>query len=165
MTPLVLLFIGLSVKFKRQLVVQILSLLFLRAGLALCLSCLLIYIAGISSTSEILFVSAFSLSACSFWPFAHIASISVREKEIPKNQKTFDTDYSIAILAFSLPISVALILLIFSTQQILIANNNLFFFGTLLLFIAILPPAYTYLKRVSLYFPSIKESKRTNISK
>ena len=104
----------------------------------------LLGIAGITAPTEILFISTFALSACSFWPFAHIATICAKEEHLPKGKKTFDYDFAIAILAFSLPISVSLILGIFSFQDLFLADYNLLVFASILLGLALLP--YLYLK-------------------
>ena len=151
MTPLVLLFIGLSVKFQRRLVFQTISLLFLRAALTLYLVIVLIAVSGITVPAEILFIITFALSACSFWPFAHIATINSKEDTLPKDRKTFDLDFAIAMLAFSLPISVGLILSVFSAQTFILADNNLFLLATTLLVLAFLPHLFVKRKAISFW--------------
>lgn len=160
MTPLVLVFIGLAVKFQRQLILEIVSLLFLRAALALFLVGIFIYIGGLSVPGEMLFIITFALSACSFWPFAHIAAISTKEESLPAHQRTFDTDYAIAILAFSLPISVSLILGVFSAQTFVLADNHLFWLATVLLVLAFIPQLILKWKELPELFskPSSKPS-------
>jgi len=110
MTPLILLFIGLSLRVSRKDVSFILQLLLWRSGLALVLSGLLILIlpSDISTISKILII-IFPQSACSFWPFAHMSAIHSLEKGKAIDQ-TFDLTFSLNLLAFSLPLSTMIIL-------------------------------------------------------
>ncbi|WP_268224773.1 AEC family transporter [Sinomicrobium oceani] len=113
MTPLVLLFIGLAIKIRKAQFRIILSLLFTRAGVSLLpvvLGCMLFRV----SPEDVLLAVAFVLSSCSFWPFVHISGISQAEIRDSGREKTFDSDFALAILAFSLPISTLLILGILS---------------------------------------------------
>lgn len=110
MTPLVLLFIGLAVKIKRRQFFQIFSLLCTRAGLVLLISGVFVMILGIQAQNEILLTMAFGLSACSFWPYAHIAAVDGLEMDDKPKKKTFNNDFGIAILALSFPLSTILIL-------------------------------------------------------
>lgn len=110
MTPLVLLFIGLAVNIKRKQVLQIFGLLAMRAGIVFLLSGLFVMFTGFEDQQDILLLLAFGLSACSFWPFAHISSVDGLEKEMVPQKKTFNTNYAISILALSFPLSTLLIL-------------------------------------------------------
>jgi len=114
MTPLVLLFIGLSVKIKKRQFAQIISLLLLRAGIVVLLGIGLISLANITIAQDRLLLLAFGLSACSFWPFAHIAAVDAQEKRVLNFRKTFNQNFAINILAISFPLSVVLILGILS---------------------------------------------------
>ncbi|WP_189319385.1 AEC family transporter [Leeuwenhoekiella nanhaiensis] len=115
MTPLVLLFIGLSVSVKRNQFLQILSLLLIRAGIVILFALAVCYLGNISIAQDRLLLLAFGLSACSFWPFAHIAAVASQEKELNNLRKTFNQNYAINILAISFPLSVLLILGILAT--------------------------------------------------
>lgn len=112
MTPLVLFFIGLAVKLKKESLWPILNILLIRAGITLLISTALILVAGISNETTILLMIVFPLSSCSFWPFAHLSIFSKKEKG---SVKTFDPEYAILVLALSLPISTMLILGILSS--------------------------------------------------
>ena len=114
MTPLVLLFIGLSVSVKRNQFLQILSLLLVRAGIVTFFVLIVCYLGSISILEDRLLFLSFGLSACSFWPFAHIAAVAAQEKELNGLRKTFNQNYAINILAISFPLSVILILGILS---------------------------------------------------
>ena len=139
MTPLVLLFIGLSVKINFQQVKEILGMLLLRAGLVIFASALLIWLTGITLAADRLLILAFSLSACSFWPFAHIVAVGSKElNRKSEKESTFNATYAVNILALSFPLSIILILGMFSIGEeivylpILFAiSAGLFFLGTL----------------------------------
>lgn len=147
MTPLVLLFIGLAVKIKREQFIQIFSLLMLRASIAVFAVLGIISLLDISVGKDILFMIAFSLSACSFWPFAHISSISSMEKHINIEKRTFDIDIALSILALSLPISVLLILVILSTDDTFTNTTNISIIGFSLLAIGSIYPISILLKK------------------
>ena len=110
MTPLILLFIGLSFKVSREDISFILQLLLWRSGIGLVLSGILIFIlpSNISTISKIL-ILIFPQSACSFWPYAHMSAIHSLDKE-NENDQSFDLTFSLNLLAFSLPISTIIIL-------------------------------------------------------
>lgn len=118
MTPLVLLFIGLAVKIKKQQIYKIFSLLFLRAGFVSIFSGIFILVVNISIQQDILLLLSFGLSACSFWPFSHIAVVGSQEMNIKKKQKTFNASFGVNILALSFPISTILILGILSSGSL-----------------------------------------------
>jgi hypothetical protein len=150
MTPLVLLFIGVSVLLKRKQIQSILSLLMMRAGLSLILSGLFLSIVSLPSESAILLAVVFPLSSCSFWPFAHMSAI--RQMEVNENlpTKTFDLDLGINILAVSLPFSTLLILGIFSVGDYFATPVPVVALGSALLFIPLLVKAIAYLKGMNL---------------
>ncbi|SFZ91574.1 hypothetical protein SAMN05428642_102144 [Flaviramulus basaltis] len=147
MTPLVLLFIGLAVKIKRKQFFQIFSLLMLRASIAIFAVLAIISLLDISIAKDILFMLAFSLSACSFWPFAHISSISSMEKDINIEKRTFDIDTALSILALSLPISVLLILGILSAHDTFTNSTNIFIIAFSLLILGSIYPITRLLKK------------------
>lgn len=117
MTPLVLLFIGISMKLTRQQAKVILSFLFLRSGIAFLLSSALLYFLPPQPVEIALLIVVFPQSACSFWPFAHMASVSELERrsDIPGKDQIFDLEFAMNILACSLPFSVMLILTVYSS--------------------------------------------------
>ncbi|MBW1297854.1 AEC family transporter [Aquimarina litoralis] len=110
MTPLVMIFIGLSVKIRKDQFIKIVSVLILRAGIVLLISAGIVGVMGITIREEILWLVSFTLSACSFWPYAHIASISEKEKEELDGKKTFRNGLAINVLAISFPLSTVMIM-------------------------------------------------------
>lgn len=133
MTPLVLLFIGLAVKIKRKQFFQIFSLLCTRAGLVLLISGIFVTLTGIEARNEILLTIAFGLSACSFWPYAHIAAVDSMEMDKKSKKKTFSSDFGVAILALSFPLSTMLILATLNSGSFFVNPFNIFMIAVVLL--------------------------------
>ncbi|WP_159946333.1 AEC family transporter [Polaribacter septentrionalilitoris] len=140
MTPLVLIFIGLAVKIKKRQFFQLFSLLLLRAGFTLIFIGGIIFFADINIKKDILVMIAFSLSACSFWPFAHISAVNFKEKKENTSDKTFDANFALSILALSLPISVILILGILTAGNTFTEIKNLLILGGVLFSIGLVYP-------------------------
>lgn len=115
MTPLVLLFIGLAVSIKKGQFQKIFSILVLRAGIVLGICSIFMLCFGITAAANRLLLLAFSLSACSFWPFAHLSAVNIKEKG--KTDKTFNNTMAINILALSFPFSILLILAMFTVGE------------------------------------------------
>lgn len=139
MTPLVLLFIGIAVKIKKEDMLMILQILCWRSGFAFLISGLFLYfLPSTLPTFLCLLVVAFPQSACSFWPYAHMTAIETLELDQPE-VKTFDLSLGLNILAFSLPFSTLVILTICSSGQFFAEPTTIL--GTAVIFIggALLP--------------------------
>ncbi|WP_332914257.1 permease [Algoriphagus boritolerans] len=161
MTPLILLFIGLSVILKRKQIQSIISLLMLRAGISLLLSGALISLFSFSSTTAILLAVVFPLSSCSFWPFAHMSAVrqleSVTENGNPS--RTFDLELGINILAVSLPFSTLIILSIFSAGDYFTNPVHVLAFGALLLLIPFISKVISWMKTLDFSIDLPKKSR------
>ena len=157
MTPLVLLFIGLAVNIKRKQLFKLLSLLFLRAGVVAVLVGTFILLGNISVQNDILALLAFGLSACSFWPFSHIAVVEAQEKEIEKKQRTFSSKFAVNILALSFPLSTILIMAILSSGNLFSNAVPVFILGAVLLLFGCLP---FLMKRIRI-LRKVSERKKT----
>lgn len=140
MTPLVLLFIGLAVKIKRKQFFQIFSLLCTRAGLILLISWAFVMVTGLEAQKEILLIMAFGLSACSFWPYAHIAAVDSMEMDKKSKQRTFSGDFGVAILALSFPLSTMLILATLNSGSFFVNPFNILMTAMLLLVVGLAFP-------------------------
>ena len=145
MTPLVLLFIGLSVKIKKRQFAQIISLLLLRAGIVVLLGIGLISLANITIAQDRLLLLAFGLSACSFWLFAHIAAVDAQEKRVLNFRKTFNQNFAINILAISFPLSVVLILGILSAGTLFANIDTMLLLATALITGGLVYPGFMLL--------------------
>lgn len=153
MTPLVLLFIGLAVKIKRKQFVQVFSLLSLRAGLVFFICGVFVLITGVKTSNDILLLLAFGLSACSFWPYAHISSVDSLETDANTKKKTFDNNYAISILALSFPLSTLLILGVLNSGELFTKTPYIFSVSAVLCVIGLISPVWSFLRK------SIKEHK------
>lgn len=138
MTPLVLLFIGLAVRIKRKQFFQIFSMLILRAGFVFLLCGIFVVVTGMQTMNHILLILAFGSSACSFWPYAHIASVESLEKETER--KTFQSNFAINILALSFPLSTVLVLGILNSGTMFSAPFPIFLMAILLILLGLLLP-------------------------
>ncbi|SDQ11556.1 permease [Flagellimonas zhangzhouensis] len=147
MTPLVLLFIGLAVKIKKKQFFQIFSLLSIRAGLVLLLSGIFVAATGIDARNDILLTIAFGLSACSFWPYAHIATVDSMEMDKKPKNKTFSSDFGVAILALSFPLSTMLILATLNSGSFFVNPFNIFMVAFALLGIGVVIPLVSGVKK------------------
>ena len=117
MTPLILLFIGLSVKLTWSQAKTIFSFLFFRSGIAFAISGLVLYFFPVTDNAMILLIVVFPQSACSFWPYAHMAAVGQIESKLTTDirEKTFDQDFAMNVLACSMPFSVLLIMIVYSS--------------------------------------------------
>jgi len=156
MTPLVLLFIGLAVKIKRNQFFQIFSLLVLRAGVVFLIAGLVVLMSGLQIANDILLLLAFGLSACSFWPYAHISAVDALESNTGGEVKTFDSNYAISVLALSFPLSTVLILGVLNSGQLLTNVQNIFLVSLICCAIGCIRPIK---KAVWMYFESRKLQK------
>lgn len=152
MTPLVLLFIGISMKLTRQQAKVILSFLFFRSGIAFLFSSMLLLTLPTQNSAIVLLIVVFPQSACSFWPFAHMASVSEleRKSDVAGKNRIFDLEFAMNILACSLPFSVILILGMYAAGTFFTNVANTFISSAVcLLFAAI--PALTKARFFKLY--------------
>lgn len=141
MTPLVLLFIGISMKLTKQQAKVILSFLFFRSGVAFLLSSMLLLVLPVQQAAIALLIVVFPQSACSFWPFAHMATVAdlERKAEVHEKKSIFDLEFAMNILACSLPFSVVLILSVYSFGTFFTNVWNTFICGGISLLIAGIP--------------------------
>tara|TARA_A100001015_G_C15037744_1_gene737425 strand:- start:2722 stop:3864 length:1143 start_codon:yes stop_codon:yes gene_type:complete len=116
LTPLVLIFIGLSIIFAKEALKEIIPVLFIRAGICLFFTISAVNFFGMSSGDDILFYLSLSLSSVSFWPFAHMTLIDEVEKDAKIKNRTFDIGFGLNFLAYSLPFSTILILSLISQR-------------------------------------------------
>ncbi|PTB96205.1 permease [Marivirga lumbricoides] len=139
MTPLVLLFIGMAVKINWKEFNLIFFLLSWRAGIAFCLSAIIVFLMPALSPSLILLLIVFPQSSCSFWPFAHMTAINNMEEHTPPKNKTFNTHFGLSVLACSLPFSTLLILCVFSFQSFFINPIYCLYVGVAMLIVSLFP--------------------------
>lgn len=162
MTPLVLIYIGLAVQFKGGKIKLVSSILFFRAGITLLFSLAVIKIFNIDDENLVLLAIVLPLSSCSFWPFAHISSINLKEEnlEILKEKRTFDMNLAVLILAFSLLFSTILIMGILASGTVFANFLPILILSSILIILGIAPHIIAKLKasKSASNQPSIYES-------
>lgn len=167
MTPMVLLFIGMAVKFQRSEMAMIFKLLSFRAGLAFLLSALLLTLVPAATPAAILLAIVFPQSACSFWPFAHMSAVSALESDdaVKDGKKgpesTFQLDLALNMLALSLPFSTIIILSIFSLNEFFLTTWHTALVGLGFLVLAAVPGLYARL--IPKPAPSVETGAKINI--
>lgn len=140
MTPMVLLFIGISIKFSWQQFKAIFSFVFFRSAIAFLISGLVLIFFPVNDLATALLIVVFPQSACSFWPYAHMSVVNEMEsKDSEVRTKTFDLDFAMNVLACSMPFSVLMIMLIYSSGGFFAAPSHLFVAVGALLVMASLP--------------------------
>ena len=139
MTPLVLIFIGVAVKVNKSNLLFLIQILCWRSGIGFLMSAILLIFLPPSLPVAILVLAVvFPQSACSFWPFAHMTAVETLEHDQPALQ-TFDLNLALNILAFSLPFSTIIILIVCSSGAFFIDTSVLFSCGLALLVVAVVP--------------------------
>jgi predicted permease len=138
MTPMVLLFIGISIKLTLHQVRTIFSFLFFRSAIAFVVSGVLLLILPINDLATALLLVVFPQSACSFWPYAHMASVNELSRAQP-GKKVFDLDFAMNVLACSMPFSVVLILGIYAAGDFFAGPSTIFSFAGIFLLFAMVP--------------------------
>ena len=144
MAPLILLFIGLAVKVTRKEFSLVFKALIWRSGLLFVISALILFIVPQLSIAMTLLVVVFPQSSCSFWPFAHMSTISAKENP---GTKTFDLNLALSTLAISLPFSTVIILGAFSFQSVFINPVILLTAGLVMVIMTSLVPLIAYFRK------------------
>ena len=140
MTPLVLLFIGISVKLNWQQIKTIFSLLFVRSSIAFLISAVLLLLLPTQDVGIALLIVIFPQSACSFWPYAHISVVNALEEVNTKPAtNTFDVEFAMNVLACSLPFSTVLILGICTAGDFFAAPVSVLGIGAVFAAVALIP--------------------------
>ncbi len=160
MTPLVLIFIGVAVKVNKSNLLFLIQVLCWRSGVAFLISSVLLFLLPATLPLTVLLLAVvFPQSACSFWSFAHMTAVETLEHDQPEIQ-TFDLNLALNVLAFSLPFSTIVILIICSSGAFFANTMTLAFCGMFLLAVALVP----FLLKARSSF-SIKEKVNTSLKK
>lgn len=133
MTPLILLFIGISIKFNWSQFKTIFAFLFLRSSIAFAISGSLLVFLNVNDLATALLIVVFPQSACSFWPFSHMAAVTALERKSTLPGRTFDLEFAMNVLACSMPFSVILILTTYATGSFFGSATNVFIMAALFL--------------------------------
>ncbi len=149
MTPIVLLFIGMAIRFERREMALIVRALAFRAGVALLLSAGLLYLGPDLTPALALLAVVFPQSAVSFWPFAHLSAVEGMGKD--GSAGVFAPDLALNVLACSLPFSTVVILGILSCGDFFAQPSSTAALGLALL---ALPLLYAWRRARALPHPS-----------
>ena len=117
MVSLVLIFIGMAVRINFSDFRFILKLLVWRSGAAFLFSGICLLVVPALTPAMALLLVVLPQSSCSFWPYAHMSAVSKLEDEGGQTRPSFDLNLSIAVLACSLPFSVAVIMSVFHFRE------------------------------------------------
>ncbi len=124
-TPLILIFVGLSLKFDVGQIKRIFMILLFRSGVGFLFSAAMITIL-VSPSSPVVSSLPFALllavtpqAGCSLWPLMHATRVNA---EI---QPTFDTNFILALLTISFPFSIGVILMIFASGSFFVHPRHL----------------------------------------
>ncbi len=131
MTPIVLLFIGMAVRFERREMALIIRVLAFRSGVGLLISGLaMLFLPALAPAFALLLV-IFPQSAVSFWPFAHMSAVAALRKE--GEPAVFNIDLALNVLACSLPFSTVVILGVLSCGEYFAQPYSVLLLGSAML--------------------------------
>jgi hypothetical protein len=137
MTPLILLFIGISMKLTWAQFRTIFTFLFFRSSVAFALSGVMLLLLPVPDIGAALLIVVFPQSACSFWPFSHMAAVTALEQKSTFPGRTFDLEFAMNVLACSMPFSVILILTVYTTGSFFAEPSNILITSAAFLAIAV----------------------------
>jgi malate permease and related proteins len=125
-TPLILIFIGLSIKSKSIAIGRVLLVLLLRTGIGFILSISAILLMKPTSPDIIMLLVAMPQASCSLWPLLHAFQIN---EHMATKPTLFDTEFGANFIAISFPFSCLVLLVTFCGSHWLIflsqSNPNL----------------------------------------
>lgn len=126
-TPLILFYVGISLKLKSLQLGTILMVLLARTGAGFLLSAVALSL--IHPNSEItLLLIALPQASCSLWSLLHGTRINQQSSE-KGQQLFFDTEFATALLAMSFPFSIAVLLVVFSSGSFFSSSFHLALVG------------------------------------
>lgn len=144
MTPIVLLFIGMAVRFERREMALILRVLAFRSGVAFFVSGIALLLLPAMAPAMVLLLVIFPQSAVSFWPFAHMSAVEGMRTET--DQPVFNVDLALNVLACSLPFATVVILTVLSCGEFFTSPLTVLSLGAVLL---IFPAIFVLRNRTS----------------
>tara|TARA_A100000164_G_scaffold273175_1_gene245154 strand:+ start:76 stop:1158 length:1083 start_codon:yes stop_codon:yes gene_type:complete len=145
LTPIVLIFIGLSLVINKKSIAEIIPILFLRAGLSLFLVNSILLVFGRHSTNDSILYFILALSSASFWPISHMTFINALEKNLGLKNNTFDIKFALKFLAYSLPFSTITILILMTKDEFLRNTNYLFLISLLFILFGVSIKKYFFI--------------------
>lgn len=137
-TPLILFYVGISLKLESLQFGTILMVLLARAGVGFLLSAATIALLHPANEIVMLMI-ALPQASCSLWPLLHATRINQQDVG-ESRQLFFDTEFATSLLAMSFPFSIFVLLMIFSSGNFfqspihlgMVGSASLGIFGVLL---------------------------------
>jgi len=113
-TPLILVYVGLSLNLKKLQLGTLMLVLVARAGVGFLISAAAIALLKPESVEAIALFVSLPQASCSLWPLLHATVINQRS---PSKSETsfFDVDFATALLALSFPFSIMVLLIVFAS--------------------------------------------------
>ncbi|MBW4539474.1 MAG: hypothetical protein KME43_10080 [Myxacorys chilensis ATA2-1-KO14] len=127
-TPLILFYVGISLKLESLQFGTILMVLLARAGVGFLFSGAAIALLRPAAEVTMLLV-ALPQASCSLWPLIHATRINQQNSE-ENHQLFFDTEFATALLAMSFPFSIFVLLVVFSSGCFFNSSMHLTFVGS-----------------------------------
>ncbi len=147
MVPMILLFIGLSVRIGLSEFGKVIQLLTWRSGMAFLISGIALMVIPDLALPMALLLIVFPQSSCSFWPYAHMCTVANMEEKDSQEKPTFDQDVAINMLACSLPFSTCVIVAIFYIGEPIAHSLYILTIGIVMIAITVIPKLAAALKQ------------------
>ncbi|NEP35511.1 MULTISPECIES: hypothetical protein [unclassified Moorena] len=133
-TPMILFFVGISLKPKTLQLRKILLILLVRSAVGFWFSAAVLILFKPDTLAETLLAVVLPQSGCSLWPLLYASQINMLDQEQHRRtHPTFDTEFALGLLTTSIPISIAVNLIIFSNSEFFISPSHLGLVGSILL--------------------------------
>ncbi|MGP1382214.1 MAG: AEC family transporter [Thainema sp.] len=123
-TPLILIYIGLSLNLKSLQLGKTLAILLARSGVGFLISAAAIALLQPTEPEALMLFVALPQASCSLWPLLHATTINQQaaqqsSTQISGNSSTvsdsfFDVEFATALLALSFPFSISVLMIVFS---------------------------------------------------
>jgi hypothetical protein len=115
-TPLILFYVGITLKLKFFQLGKILIVLLVRSGTAFLFSAGAIALLNPPDAETLMLFVALPQASCSLWPLLHATAINTQQTKLTGAPSTFfDTEFATALLAMSFPFSIFVLLVVFSS--------------------------------------------------
>ncbi|NEP32928.1 hypothetical protein [Moorena sp. SIO3B2] len=133
-TPMILFFVGISLKPKTLQLRKILLILLVRSAAGFWFSAVVLILFKPDTLAQMLLAVVFPQSGCSLWPLLYASQINMLDQEQHRRtHPTFDTEFALGLLTTSIPISIGVNLIIFSNSEFFISPSHLGLVGSILL--------------------------------
>ena len=158
-TPLILVYVGVSLNLKKLQFGTLLLVLGVRAGVGFLISAAAIVLLKPQSVEAIALFVSLPQASCSLWPLLHATAINQRQSS---GAPFFDVDFATALLALSFPFSILVLLVVFGSGDFFYSPIHSSLTGSALLGLCGLLWAVQQMLSKSLLLPRPSIDSRTN---